>query len=289
MNTTSAWKLMWREIYSDKVALVALFIFCAIVLTVYIWAPFINLDDLNAVNIEFLRRRYQPPNADFWMGTDGGGRDVLGQFILGARNSFNIAFAVTIGGAIIGIFVGLISGFYGGHVDNAIMRILDFIAMVPFLMLMIVFVSIHQHTVITFTLIMILFSWQSTARLIRVVTLRQSHLDYVSASKTLGTPNIVIIFREVLPNLVSIIVSNVTMQLASNMGIETGLTFLGFGLPFGSPSLGRLISFARTPTILQERQWLWLPAALLIIIMMLCINFVGQALNRAADAKKRSV
>ena len=111
MNTTSAWKLMWREIYSDKVALVALFIFCAIVLTVYIWAPFINLDDLNAVNIEFLRRRYQPPSADFWMGTDGGGRDVLGQFILGARNSFNIAFAVTIGGAIIGIFVGLISGF----------------------------------------------------------------------------------------------------------------------------------------------------------------------------------
>jgi len=289
MNTTSAWKLMWREIYNDKIALVALFLFGLIVLTVYIWAPFINLDDLNAVNIAFLRRRYQPPGSEFWMGTDSGGRDVFGQFILGARNSFNIAFAVTFGGAVIGIFIGLISGFYGGHVDNAIMRVLDFIAMVPFLMLMIVFVSIHQHTVLTFTLIMIAFSWQSTARLIRVVTLRQSSLDYVSASKTLGTPNIVIIFREVLPNLVSIIVSNVTMQLATNMGIETGLTFLGFGLPFGSPSLGRLISFARTPTILQERQWIWLPSAFLIIIMMLCINFVGQALNRAADAKKRSV
>ena len=286
----SVWKVMWREIYRDKLALCALILFIVIVATVYIWAAFIDVEAVMAVDIFALARRLQAPCSEFWMGTDDGGRDVLAQFILGARNSFTIAFIVTIGSAIIGILVGLISGFYGGHVDNAIMRILDFIGMIPFLMLVIVFVAITpHHTVVTFAIIMTLFSWQGTARLIRVVTLRQGNMDYVSASKTLGTPNIVIIFREVLPNLISIIVSTMTISLAGNMGVETGLTFLGFGLPFGSPSLGRLVFFAATPANLTGRLWLWLPAALLIIVMMLCINFVGQALNRAADAKKRTV
>jgi len=282
---------MWREICRDKLALIGLFLFVAIVATVYIWAAFIDQEAAAVVDI---RMRQQPPSwqggpEGFILGTDTAGRDMLSQLILSARNSFNIAFIVTFGGAVIGIMFGLIAGFYGKHVDNVLMRLLDFVGMVPAIMLIIVFVAtIPNYSVFTFALMMILvFSWQGTARLIRVKALQQRNLDYVSASKTLGTPNIVIMIREVLPNLVSIIVSNTTIMMASNMGIETGLTFLGFGLPFGSPSLGRLVHYARTPTNLTDRPWLWLPAALLIIIMMLCINFVGQALNRVADAKKR--
>ena len=287
-QTTNIWKIMWREILRDKLALAGLVLFVAIVLTVYIWAAFIDQDAANTVNI---RQRRQPPCSEFILGTDDSGRDMLPQLILSARVSFNIAFIVTFGGALLGTLYGLISGFYGKHVDNVMMRILDFVGMVPPIMLIIVFVAtIHNYSAFMFALMMILiFSWQGTASLIRVKALQQSTLDYVSASKTLGTRNIVIMVREVLPNLVSIIVSNLTINMAANMGIETGLTFLGFGLPFGTPSLGRLVFYARTPTNLTERLWLWLPAALLIIIMMLCINFVGQALNRVADAKKRRV
>jgi len=287
METPSAWKVMWKEIYSDKIALIGLILFVLITATVYIWAAFIDTDAAAIVNI---RTRLLPPGGDFPLGTDSAGLDMLTQLMLSARNSFNIAFLVTGGGAVIGIFIGLIAGYYGGHVDNVLMRILDFIGMVPSIMLIIVFVSLTpNYSVPQFALIMILvFSWQGTARLIRIKALQQGRLDYVAASKTLGTPNIVIIFREVLPNLVSIIVSNLTINLAANMGVETGLTFLGFGLPFGTPSLGRLVFYARTPINLTDRWWLWLPAALLIIVMMLCINFVGQALNRAADAKKRT-
>ena len=286
--TTSIWKIMWREVYRDKIALVGLVLFVLITLTVYIWALTIDESAAAIVNI---RLRQNPPSADHILGTDSAGRDMLTQLILSARNSFNIAFIVTIGGAVIGILFGLTSGFYGKHVDNILMRILDFIGMVPPIMLIIVFVAvIPNYSVYTFALMMILiFSWQSIARIIRVKALQQSTLDYVFASKTLGTPNIIIMFREVLPNLVSIIVSTITINMAMNMGVETGLTFLGFGLPFGSPSLGRLVYYARTPTNLTDRLWLWLPAALLIIIMMLSINFVGQALNRVADAKKRRV
>ena len=277
---------MWREIYRDKLALTGLFLFIVITLTVYIWAFTIDETAAAVVNI---RIRQNPPCADHILGTDSAGRDMLTQLILSARNSFNIAFIVTLGGAVIGIIFGLVSGFYGKHVDNVMMRVLDFIGMVPSIMLIIVFVAvIPNYSVFTFALLMILiFSWQGIARLIRVKALQQSTLDYVFASKTLGTRNFVIMFREVLPNLVSIIVSTVTINMAANMGIETGLTFLGFGLPFGSPSLGRLVHYARTPTNMTDRPWLWFPAALLIIIMMLSINFVGQALNRVADAKKR--
>jgi len=112
-------------------------------------------------------------------------------------------------------------------------------------------------------------------------------MDYVHASKTLGTPNIVIIFREVFPNVTSIIVMNMILSLAMNMGMETALTILGYGLPFGTPSLGRLISFAADPTVLTQRLWQWLPASLLIFILILCIYIVGSAVSRAVDPKQQ--
>ena len=285
MKDSRIWKIMWNEIIHDKLALIGLILFVVIVATVYIWAIFIDADVAMRIN---LRTRNLPPSWDHILGTDPAGRDMLTRLILSARVSFNIAFLVTFGGVFIGMIVGMFAGFYGGHVDNAIMRVMDFIAMVPMLIMIIVFVSlVPNYTPTVFAMIFIAFSWQGTARLIRSMALQQSNLDYVSASKTLGTYNVVIIFREVLPNLVSISVSNFTLALAANMGIETGLTFLGFGLPFGTQSLGRLLAYARSPDYMVLRPWLWLPAALLIIIMMLCINFVGQALNRAADAKKR--
>jgi peptide/nickel transport system permease protein len=139
------------------------------------------------------------------------------------------------------------------------------------------------------TLILMIFSWPFMARQIRMVTLQQGVMDYVKASKTLGTPNIVIIFREVVPNVVSFMVVNLTLMVASSMGIETGLTILGFGLNIRTPSLGLLIQNAMEPFNMQNRPWQWLPAAFLILVMTLCINYVGQAVNRAADARRRRV
>ena len=92
---------------------------------------------------------------------------------------------------------------------------------------------------------------------------------------------------QVLPNLSSIIIVNMTLNLAGNIGIETGLSYLGFGLPESVPSLGTLISYSTNPDVMQNKWWVWLPAALLILVLMLCINFVGQALKRAADARQR--
>jgi peptide/nickel transport system permease protein len=278
-------KLVWKEIKHDKFALISFLILIAILVTVFIGASFIDTSTTTKVNLKLINKA---PSAKFILGTDGSGRDMLTQVFLGARNSFLIAFGVTILCGIIGIIVGLSSGFFGGRVDNVIMRILDFYAMLPRLMFIIVIVSIiPKYNVTTFVLVMTAFGWLGDARLTRAKTLQQSSLDYVKASKTLGTNNFVIMFREVLPNIGSLIIVNLTLNLAANMGLETGLTFLGFGLPFSTPSLGTLISYASVPENMQNRPWQWLPASLLIVVMMLCINFVGQAVKRAADAKQR--
>src|SRR5690606_29106195 len=125
------------------------------------------------------------------------------------------------------------------------------------------------------------------ARLVRSKALSEGRRDYISASKTMGTSSFKIMFREIMPNLSSLIIVDLTLNFAANIGIETGLSYLGFGLPSNTPSLGTLVSYATSPDILENKTWVWLPASLLILVLMLCINYVGQALKRAADSKQR--
>lgn len=277
--------ILWREIVKDKLALASLMLLGLILIIVYGTSLLLNQDKIVKVDLLSI---YSPPSAEHWLGTDYGGRDILGQLIIGARNSFTIGLCITLLTGCIGLCVGLCAGYFGGKVDNTIMRVIDFFLILPMLMLIIVFVSIlPKYNVFSFILIMSAFLWTGKARLIRSKTLAERELDYVSASKTLGTPDWKIIFREVLPNLSSIIIVNLTLNLAGNIGIESGLTYLGFGLPESTPSLGTLVSYATNPDILQNKWWVWLPASLLILVMMLCINYIGNAFKRAADARQR--
>ena len=282
---TSLRKTMWREIKNDKMALFSLILLTANLLTVYIGSYVLDLDKINRIDMFNI---YAEPSAANWLGTDYGGRDVFGTLIIGAKNSITIGVVITLISGLIGLTVGLISGYFGGFIDNVIMRIIDFIIILPFLMIIIVLITIVPvFNVPVFIAIMSIFLWTGKARLIRSKTLAERELDYVNASKTLGTPNWKIIMFEVLPNLSSIIIVNMTLTLTGNNGIETGLTYLGFGLPETVPSLGTLVSYASNPEVIQNKWWVWLPASLLILVIMLCINFIGQALKRAADARQR--
>ena len=274
-----------RELKKDRIAMSSLIILGVLFVTVFVGSMIINQDEVMKIS---LLDKYAAPGEGFWLGADTGGRDILGQLIIGARNSIIVGVAVTILTSGIGIVVGLIAGYYGGRIDDIIMRLVDFLTILPRLMLIIVFVTVvPKYNLVTFIFIMSIFYWTGIARLIRSKVLTESRRDYVQASKTMGTSDFKILFREVLPNISSIIIVDSTLNLAGNIGIETGLTFLGFGLPPGIPNLKTLIRYATDPEVMSSKLWIWLPASLLILVMMICINYVGQALKRAADARQR--
>lgn len=292
-------KIIIREFKKDKVALFALGLIVTFLLVTIAW--YIRLDAEEVMRVDIFRHFAEPAEfnwgmiADAWngektylLGADEGGRDVFNQMFLAAGNSIMIAVAVTTIVAGIGISLGLIAGYYSGAVDNVIMRITDFVMTLPTTMIIIVFlVMVPKQTIGSFIFIMSIFSWTGYTRIVRSKALSESRLDYISASKTMGTPTWKIILGEMLPNLTSLITVQLILSYAANIGLETSLTFLGYGLPDQTPSLGRLVSAATTPYNLENRPWVWLPASTLILVLMLCINYVGQALKRSTDAKQR--
>ncbi|GAB1158504.1 ABC transporter permease [Paenibacillus illinoisensis] len=284
-KSPSSLSILWRELVRDKVALISLIFLGLVILLVYGTSLILDQEEIVKVDLFAL---YEPPSAQYWLGTDYGGRDVFGQLVIGTRNSLTIGIIVTLMTGFIGILVGLLSGYFGGMIDNLFMRVVDFFMILPMLMIVIAFVTaVPKYNIVSFSLIMTAFLWMGIARLIRSKALQERELDYVKASKTLGSSHLKIMLSQVLPNLSSIIIVTMTLNLAANIGLESGLSFLGFGFPESTPSLGTLVSYARNPQTLESRWWIWLPASVLILVLMLSINNVGQALKRATDARQR--
>ncbi|MFD1391538.1 ABC transporter permease [Alkalibacillus flavidus] len=284
-KSPSGMKIFWKEVLRDKLALLSLVFL--VITTIAVFGVSVLLDKEEIVRVDPFAI-YLPPGEQFILGTDQGGRDIFGQLIIGTRNSLSVGLLVTLMSGIFGIIFGVVSGYFGGQVDNIMMRIVDFFMVLPNIMIIIVFVTIvPKYSVLTFSIVMSAFLWMGIARLIRSRALQEKELDYVQASRTLGSSHTKIIFKEVLPNIMSLIVVTMTLNLAANIGIESGLSFLGFGFPQDTPSLGTLLSYATNPTTLEERWWIWVPAAILILVLMLAVRNVGEALKRAADARQR--
>ncbi len=275
-----------REFKQNKLATFSLTIFIVILLIAFIAPMFMDLAEISRVNIF---ARFTPPGEDgFILGSNEGGQDILSLLVIGTRNSLIIAIAVTIITSLIGIGLGIMAGYYGGRVDDGMMRIIDFLMILPQLMIIIVITTIIQRNDIpTLITVISLMGWMGITRLFRTATLSEASKDYVAASKTMGTPDWKIMFGEVMPNLSTLIFTYLTLAFAGNIGLETGLSFLGFGLPIGTPSLGTLISSANNPDVIQNKTWIWLPAVILVLVLMLSINYIGQALQKASDTRQR--
>ncbi|HIW12524.1 MAG TPA: ABC transporter permease [Candidatus Salinicoccus stercoripullorum] len=284
-KSTPGWRILIQELVADKLALFSLIIF--VLITSYVFGLTMFLDRQTIVAVDLFAIN-EPPNEDFRLGTDYGGRDIFGQLIIGTRNSLAIGILVTIMSVGFGIAYGVVSGYFGGQIDNMMMRVVDFFMVLPFLMVIIVFVTISpSYNIFTFSLIMAAFLWTGTARLVRSLAIQEKELDYINASKTLGSSHLKIVFTQMMPNLIGIIIVNSTLSLAANIGIESGLSFIGFGFPEDYPSLGTLMAYATNSQTLQHRWWIWVPAAVLILLMMLCVRNIGEALRRAGDARQR--
>lgn len=274
-----------REFKKDQVAQFALILLALITIAIFVGALFVPRASFTDVNI---MDQYLAPMTDGHIfGTDNGGKDIFALLLVAARNSLTIAFFVTVLILALGTIGGLVTGYFGGKFDLIFMRFIDFMTILPVMMIIIVLVTVvPNYNMWTLIVIMTLLGWFNTVRLIRARTLVETNRDYVRASKTSGTSNIKIIFREIFPNLSSLIIVEATLMFAGNIGLETSLSFLGFGLPASTPSLGTLINYATDPETMTARPWVWVPAAVVILLYTLLIMLIGQALRIVADQRQ---
>ncbi len=227
-----------------------------------------------------------PPNSENWLGTDQLGRDIVSRLIYATHISVIVGFGTVAVYVTFGTIIGLLSAYYGGWVDMMMMRITDMFMAFPFMVVILVVVSIVGPSLPSIIFVLALFSWPSIARLVRgsVLSIKQS--DYIKAAVSLGYSTPRILFKHILPNATGPIIVNGTFGLAAAILTESGLSFLGLGVQPPTPTWGNMLTEAQSISVLSSQPWLWVPAGLMILLTVLAVNFVGDGLRDAFDPKQ---
>lgn len=269
---------IFRRFLRHKLGVVSLIVVVIIGLAA-LFAPLIAPYDPNAINPAF----NAPPSAEHWLGTDQVGRDVFSRLLYATRVSLLVGLLATALSTVIGVVLGLISGYFGGIADMVIMRITDMVMSFPYLLLVLVAAAVFQPGLWNIILILGFVDWPSVARLVRgnVLALRES--GFVKSSQVAGMPGRYLLFSEILPNTIAPVLVYATSVVALSMLDEAALSFLGMGVQPPDASLGNMLGDAQSLTILTGQPWLWLPPGLMVVILVVAINFVGDALRDAAD------
>ena len=224
-----------------------------------------------------------PPNAQNWLGTDDTKRDVLARVIYGFRLSVLSTLIVTGISSLLGIFAGAIQGYFGGKLDLIFQRIIEIWGSTPQLYVIIILFAILPRSFWLLVVIMILFGWVSLVGLVRAEFLRARNLEYVRAAKALGVGNLTIMFRHMLPNAMVATLTFLPFIITGTIGTLAGLTFLGFGLPSSSPSLGELTLQAKQNL---QAPWLAFTAFFAFAIMLSLLVFIFEGIRDAFDPRK---
>ena len=230
------------------------------------------------------------PTFSHWhlFGTDLLGRDYFSRVIYGIQTSEQVAFLVAGVSTVIGTFVGAIAGYYGGWVDNALMRFTDLILTLPLLaVLLTVAAFLGKGNEFRVAFILALLLWTGLARIVRASFLSLREKEYVEAARASGSGDLRIMFRHMLPNALGPIIVNATLTVGIAILLEAALSFLGFGIQPPTPALGKLISDGQD--VSQSDWWLVTFPGLTIVLIVLCINFVGDGLRDALDPTQRKV
>ena len=224
-----------------------------------------------------------PPSVDNWMGTDDRGRDLLARLLYGFRVSVLFALALTFTGTILGVVTGAIQGFFVGKTDLAMQRFIEIWGAMPELYLLIIFSAVFEPSVSLLLILLSLFGWMGLSDYVRAEFLRNRQLDYVRAARALGLSNWAIIWRHVLPNSMTPVVTFLPFRMSAAILALTSLDFLGLGVPPGTPSLGELLSQGKTNI---DAWWISLSTFGVLVVTLLLLTFMGDALRDALDPRK---
>lgn len=224
-----------------------------------------------------------PPSRDNWLGTDERGRDMLAQLLYGFRLSVLFGLALTAVGVVIGVVSGAIQGYFGGRTDLALQRFIEIWSSMPELYLLIIFSAIFAPSVALLLLLLSLFGWMGLSDYVRAEFLRNRQMDYVKAARALGVGNGPIMWRHILPNSLTPVVTFLPFRMSAAILALTSLDFLGLGVPPGTPSLGELLSQGKENL---DAWWISIETFAVLVITLLLLTFMGDALRDALDPRK---
>lgn len=283
-KSMSPWAMARRKFMKNKLAMISLFYLIVLGILSFL-APYITTADISRVNIGDMSLA---PSAEHWFGTDTSGRDVFTRLLYGGRVSLLVGISCTAIILFIGTLIGSVAGYFGGAVDSMLMRFTDFILNFPFLVFVIVLNAILFGIVSGVWVLIVVLSilgWGGVARLVRSKILSEKENEYILASISIGCKPGKIILKHLLPNVLTTVIVQATILFATMIVAESGLSYLGFGVPQEVPSWGNMLAASQQPEVLQNMPWIWVPPALVLILTILSINFIGEGIKEALNPK----
>ena len=273
---------VFRRFKRHKLALISLVIVVILGLAA-LFAPIIAPYDPNEMAGPFSGA----PGKGFLLGTDQIGRDVFSRLLYAMRISLLVGIMATLISTVIGVILGLIAGYFGGVADMIIMRFTDMVMSFPYILLVLVAAAIFKPGLWSINLILGFVDWPGIARLVRGNVLNLRETNFIKGNLVAGMPLRHILFSEILPNTVAPILVYATSVLALSMLDEAALSFLGMGVQPPTASLGNMLNGAESLTVLTKQPWLWVPPGVVIVVLVMAINFIGDALRDALDPNSR--
>ena len=276
----SQWVEVWRRLKRNKMAVLGLIILIILVLLA-VFAVIANYD--NVVIKQNLAHRLQGPSAAHWLGTDEFGRDIFARLVHGTRVSLQVGIVAVGISIVIGGILGAVAGYYGGKLDNTIMRIMDIFLAVPSILLAIAIVSALGPSIINLMLAISISSVPSYARIVRASVLSIRDQEFIEAAKAIGASNTRIIFRHIIPNSLAPVIVQATLGVASAILSTAGLSFIGLGIQPPAPEWGSMLSGGRQ--YLRYAWWVTTFPGVAIMITILSLNLLGDGLRDALDPR----
>lgn len=274
---------IWRRFLKHRLAVVGGCVVVLLLLMVVL-ANFLSPHDPLSLDTQ---RRFIPPltNSSFVLGTDEMGRDLLSRLFYGGRISLVVGVAAMFATIVTGLLIGLIAGFYGGRVDNLLMRFTDTMLCFPQVFLLLVLAAFVTPTVISIALIIGLTSWMEVARIIRAQIQYIKEQDFIQAAFALGASEMRIMFKELLPNAIAPVLVSATLNVANAVLMESYISFLGYGIQPPLASWGNMLTNAQSYFDLAP--WLAILPGLMITLTVMSFNFLGDGLRDALDPRLR--
>ncbi len=272
----------WRKLRRNRLALIGGFVVLVIIISATL-APWIAP---HSYRQQSLMSRLQAPSSDHWLGTDGYGRDVFSRVLWGARVSLQIGFGAAGLALFIGIILGAVAGYYGGLVDNAIMRFTDVMMCIPALFLALTVIALFGASMVNTMIVIGVIYWTRTCRIVRGEFLSLRKREFTEAARALGLTDARIIFRHLLPNALAPIIVQATLFIAQVVLIESGLSFLGLGAQPPTPSWGNMLTEGYK--FLSMAWWIATFPGLAIFVTVLAFNLLGDGLRDAFDPKQQA-